>query len=622
MIIINKRDISSIPTLNANELALIPDLNGDWLSIDENGNIKNLFRESSLFRIDASSLLNSSDIGKLVMNDGSNKAVVYQTVFGEPINIPLGKLVGISNGKAIIDCGPVISAILSGTNSASIGDYVYGWDNGEFIVNNSLDFYNYPIIGIVIKGGNPGEEILIKKINKSQSYKFTPGIYNSATITVDSNGFISNIINGIAGEQVRTAYTCYVDSLYGNDSTAEINNPSKPFFSIQAAVNAASMDPIGGGLVIVNPGQYWAGGPGGNILRNGVHIFFHQGAVLNSVGGNNDPVFNASPVLHGGVTITNRTIICGYGHFIGGAILSVGHNPNSNIIIECNSITTNPGIQPIKTFDQFGKIDIRVRDNINTGDRSLRIDGNGIINVNANTIHCSSTNQFAWTVYTLPSFEGELNIKAKTITRANASGVSSTLDLWGNSCRVNIELDEIFNNNSLSNWGYITLYGKVYLNLKVKRAEVVGNQHLINTLNSQPYVFPAVSKIEIENCKMGSTSFFINIPTGLNITGRIIINDTECSSYYSANIYLTNSAEILIKNSYLSNLNPSGIVISKMSDESLLSIMTSTLISAGTYSIINGFSQQRLIIECSKSNKNVDSLNYEGNLYVNSNYIL
>jgi hypothetical protein len=153
---------------------------------------------------------------------------------------------------------------------------------------------------------------------------------------------------------IKTAYTLYVDLVYGNDSTAQLFSFAKPYKTIAAATAAAVAlgltIPV---LIYLRPGQY----AGGLVFRNNIYYYADKGVVFTS-GAATDSISDqqansglfgyakfvgsANIQLNYGCTITmefdsiDNTALFGFYQITNG---NVAYTPNINIY--CNSLKTN-----------------------------------------------------------------------------------------------------------------------------------------------------------------------------------------------------------------------------------------------------------------------------------------
>lgn len=127
-----------------------------------------------------------------------------------------------------------------------------------------------------------------------------------------------------------------MDAQYGNDGTAQVENPSLPFLTITAALAAIPA----GGLVYIRPGTY----TDTNLSKNNSNFYFAPGAIVNA---NAAPVFTDS-----GAAVT--MVVAGFGTFnCTGSIGSVAFIQQSatNFSIQVQTVTSDSTSIPFRLFN-------------------------------------------------------------------------------------------------------------------------------------------------------------------------------------------------------------------------------------------------------------------------------
>lgn len=241
----------------------------------------------------------------------------------------------------------------------------------------------------------------------------------------------------------------YVDSVYGNDSTAQTNNPTKPYLTINGALNEASSNDT----VVVNTGTY-------NqqiVLKNNVDIFCYPNVTFN-----NGIVDNGTSVT---CKVLGRPNINGFR-----AIYLTGQN--SNVYIEANDLNGSFDTVTIVGNNSSGNLMLTLNcNNIRAfGQYSLYGIGYCNINIKANIIE-HVTAAFVFVNGMIGTFNLEFNRGIVNPTRADifvcflmASGSNTNL------CTINTKFNEIIdtNPNPPSNVyrGVITSFGQAQLNIQ------------------------------------------------------------------------------------------------------------------------------------------------------------
>lgn len=121
--------------------------------------------------------------------------------------------------------------------------------------------------------------------------------------------------------------TLFVDEQYGSDQVAERENETKPWKTIQAALNSPTLEP--GDTIYVQPGNY---NVPTLVVTSNINFYFTKGTIINSTNG---PIFTFNNVT---------SVVRGYGVFIsdGGLLPANGgivQSIDSNIIFEGETAT-------------------------------------------------------------------------------------------------------------------------------------------------------------------------------------------------------------------------------------------------------------------------------------------
>ena len=192
------------------------------------------------------------------------------------------------------------------------------------------------------------------------------------------------IVNTGSSDINLKANITYVDQTYGNDTTAESKNSSKPFETLTAAKNS-----ITEGLIVVKPGEY----TDFNLLKDNVSWYFMPGAIVNSPSNSDVAMFTTS----NGESNVNTANVYGYGVFkdiLGGRsmILDV-NNPLSDIYFECQSAEVGYGDADVTINITDGKANVFVRDYIKSNSYDAIDVLGGELNLSANLIIATGSDE-------------------------------------------------------------------------------------------------------------------------------------------------------------------------------------------------------------------------------------
>lgn len=260
------------------------------------------------------------------------------------------------------------------------------------------------------------------------SITLAPGSSVTFTAVSGTNWETSN-------KAISVGKTLFVDITYGNNTTAKPYDPAYPYSTIAAAVTAATS----GDLIWVRPGTYPVTT---NILKEGVSFYCDKGVTITST----SILFNADTTA-GGTTLTLPFFFIGHAIIndtdLGGeGFLATRTNPNANITIEADAITTSNISNGMVLRD--GYLNLLVRGNYTNGGRCFRLQDTCSLDAEIWGI-CTSTSSsnFNAIVYSSGmSWTGLANIKAKTFSiptpSASQAYVECTTVVNGG---LNIELD-------------------------------------------------------------------------------------------------------------------------------------------------------------------------------------
>ncbi len=148
-----------------------------------------------------------------------------------------------------------------------------------------------------------------------------------------ADSILAQVVPGITN--VNAAYTLFVDLVYGNNATAEVDSLAKPYKTIAAATTAAvalgSSIPI---LIYLRPGQY----AGGLVFRDNIYYYADKGVVFTS--GNATDSISDQQATSG---------IFGYAQFLGSAGIALNYGCNITMEFDkVNNALNNDGFFVIR----------------------------------------------------------------------------------------------------------------------------------------------------------------------------------------------------------------------------------------------------------------------------------
>ncbi len=280
-----------------------------------------------------------------------------------------------------------------------------------------------------------------------------------------TNGDFSNFLSGI-----NIGKTLYVDSIYGNDSTALKYRIDKPFASLHAAKNNANS----GELIYVNPSNY---NITGSLAKNGIDWYFTSPTnVLFSSDTSEEGIWDdlGQPMIfsvNGFANFTRGT----FDDFASFSLIKSTNN-SSNISINCQDVTVNGGSDgKVSTIRQeAGKLSVKFREmNINGGNSYGIWWFNGSMNVFGNNIiaeYCA----FSSSCNNTPNGDAFL-----TIEEINAGGIPIANGGSNGVAAVWISSKTIKNTNSSSNCYSIDTNGlnKLYIHAQKLFGGIRSNQN-------------------------------------------------------------------------------------------------------------------------------------------------
>ena len=300
----------------------------------------------------------------------------------------------------------------------------------------------------------------------------------------------------------------FVDSIYGNDTTAETNNPNKPYLSIQTAINSASS----GDLVVINTGTYNQA----LILKNGVDVYCQPNTVLNS------------GIVDNGTSVTCKVLgkpnINGFR-----AIYLTGQN--SDVYIEGNNITggfDGVSIHGSSVLGNNTTVNILANRITASGQYPFTWQGGYCnISIKCNYFGPSSNSAFSFIAAQFGPNIGTLNIEFLT---GNSSMRS---DAFGNffminsnvtkECIINMKFNEIIDNNPVAPnsvyRGVISSYGSAQMNI---------NGNITST-----------------GIRAGLQMSNLKIDSKINYTGTITTLGRECIIHANSGKLILNNATLI-----------------------------------------------------------------------------
>jgi hypothetical protein len=302
----------------------------------------------------------------------------------------------------------------------------------EFSLNliYSLDYYNGTGFGILpynnfyYIGSNQVIDPQLFKLGQALGVNrlYTESISNNDWKLPNKSGTIALLDDVPNIDSQKYAGILFVDSLYGNDMTAQINNSLLPYQTITQALSIAT----NGDLIVVRPGTYI----GSIILKDGVDFYFYENTVLFGNFLDNGRNVNCKVLgycnLNGRISLSSNSSII-YIELLninysgaGAAILS---NSNGNITIKFNNLIAgnNSSAIEIKATTSVNSYLIE-GNNITCGVHALYLENqtNLVLNINNKiSIQRTTFDEFAVGIYVRSAYIGKTYITTNLITINN-----------------------------------------------------------------------------------------------------------------------------------------------------------------------------------------------------------
>jgi hypothetical protein len=342
----------------------------------------------------------------------------------------------------------------------------------------------------------------------------TGGTYNPLTKDINFSGNSSETtfsvdVSGISVDSKKYGNIIFVDKVYGDDFTADKNDPLKPFFTYSQAVSQA----VSGDLIILRPGSYSEN----VILKDGVDIYgYSKTFILFSL---TDNGVSVNCKIFGEMNLRNVSLT----------------GADSNVEINCSDI--NSGFFTSFNSTSGGKIKLNCK----------TITSNGVgININAsnpdNSYDISCDNIYSWSasVYLINNSNLNLNVTGDiVINRPTFAGVNTFV----------IEIRPIYNG---------------VVNISCRNIISESNRAVICVNNDGTAVYNVTGELHV-NCKKIESTFqtntveFVNSViqdfggTNIYINCKLIkaIGSTNCyhsSNFYSSKKTVITGAEIISEN--------------------------------------------------------------------------
>jgi hypothetical protein len=383
---------------------------------------------------------------------------------------------------------------------------------------------------------------------------------------------MQELLSGLVAP-IYVAQTVFVDSLYGDDSTALRERQDKPFQSVDAAVLAAQY----GDTIKLRAGQHYIFT---SVGKDGIKIDGETGSEVYCF----TTLMNFDTTI-GGETLTTPFAWTGHTRIMQctGNLINVKSNPSANILLEFDSVQVNNISNGILAQD--GTIFLKIRENYTCAGRnfSTRLTGKIFADIGGDCTgtFANASNGVFWISGT--SWSGQANIKAKSfVIPSNVVGGFSCHIYCDNlvGFNLNIELDELIDtsnvaqpairiNNAFTNTG-------AKINIRIKKTQTT--RPLFNIQNAKADVTLQVDE--------GVSSGTSTVVAGL--------------------LKLKNS---LVKNTTVIPVSVSG---------GTLSLMSTTVVSDGAATTINNAGGS-VLSEGSKGNVAPIGI-ITGNFYVNPLY--
>jgi hypothetical protein len=227
-----------------------------------------------------------------------------------------------------------------------------------------------------------------------------------------------------------TGRTVWVDSTYGNNTTAEKYNFIKPYLTLVAAMTAA----VSGDTIVVRPGSY---AMGTLTLKDGVNIHMINGVNITS-GSFTDNSVVVNCKITGNMDIASTS----------NNVFSITGN-GSNVIIECDKYTFNGGGNSMNIQNQC-TFQFKCKQYITRGGIAFQGGANAIIDIDDVLMAPDSFNQTRRFTDFRGSFSGNVIINFKKLTFGdNGSGFQwlTHLDTIGEGARITLNGEEVISTN-------------------------------------------------------------------------------------------------------------------------------------------------------------------------------
>jgi hypothetical protein len=200
--------------------------------------------------------------------------------------------------------------------------------NGDVNISNSLSATTFYGDGSNLRG--------------IDNFYVTGGTYNPLTKDINFSGNSSETtfsvdVSGISVDSKKYGNIIFVDKVYGDDFTADKNDPLKPFFTYSQAVSQA----VSGDLIILRPGSYSEN----VILKDGVDIYGYSKTFISfSLTDNgvsvNCKIFGEMNLRNISLTGTDSNVEISCSDINSGSVTSFNSTSGGKIKLNCKTITT------------------------------------------------------------------------------------------------------------------------------------------------------------------------------------------------------------------------------------------------------------------------------------------
>lgn len=413
---------------------------------------------------------------------------------------------------------------------------------------------------------------------------------------------IEKVIGLTTSSTIRYNNIRFVDVSYGDDGTATLGDPGKPYLTINASISDSSS----GELIWINPGIY---NVTANLIRNGVNIYCMPGVTITCI--SNVILFNGDTTSVAGVTLSTPWSLTGFPIINGGAsgnpMLVTRLNPSADIYIEARSISWSNNSNCILPRDGITRI--RSIGDITCVGRPLRIQDTANLYIKCDgDIYCTTNNASNATFYCTTGYNwtGTAIIEANSLHyNAGVSNGAVPIHLVGNSTgsRAIFKLKNVVDtaNNGSS---YIDLVSggnsTSYIELDIDYFS-----------SSYRPLFKSIHS----NTTIKINKGYINGGT-VSGTGKLMIYNSDITTSQPIRCA---SGILSIRNSTIDALTASSIIPIIVTGGTV-SLMSTTLINDGTTYSINNISGS-VLSEGSRGNSTASG-SITGNFYINSSYII